>query len=78
MSGRLHRGLIQCFPKLQAPKRLLKALVFSLAFATQGLVMAGPFEDAYAALGRNDYLTALRGFMSLGLAGNADAQYNLG
>ncbi len=40
--------------------------------------VAGPFEDGKAAIGREDYGTALRLLEPLAEQGGADAQYNLG
>ncbi len=49
-----------------------------LLAALAGTAVAGPIEDAVAALARGDYATALREFRVLAEQGLADAQYNLG
>lgn len=40
--------------------------------------MAGQFDEAVAALRRDDYATALKVFRPLAEQGHAGAQYNLG
>ena len=52
------------------------AILLGLRFATP--VMAGPLEDANAAIKRRDYATALRLIRPLAEQGDANAQYNLG
>src|SRR5512135_1758274 len=52
------------------------AILLGLRFATP--VMAGPLEDANAAIKRRDYATALRFIRPLAEQGDANAQYNLG
>jgi uncharacterized protein len=48
-----------------------------LALALIGTTMAGPLEDAKAALQRSDYAAALQILRPLAEQGNADAQFNL-
>ncbi len=43
-----------------------------------GTGWAGPFEDAYIAYTRGDYAAALKVFVPLAEAGNADAEYSVG
>ena len=52
------------------------AIILVLGFATP--VVAGPLEDADAAIRRRDYATALRLIRPLAEKGDANAQYNLG
>jgi hypothetical protein len=54
----------------------LLTLLFSTSFSVTGY--SGQFEDALAAYGRGDYLTALRLLKPLAAQGHAEAQYNLG
>ncbi len=58
------------------PKRALATVLLSLSFAIP--VLAGPLEDANAAIKRRDYPTAVRLIRPLAEQGNANAQYNLG
>jgi len=57
-------------------KHAVAAIILVLGFATP--VVAGPLEDANAAIKRRDYATALRLIRPLAEQGNANAQYNLG
>ena len=52
------------------------AIILVLASATA--TMAGPLDDADAAIKRRDYATALRIVRPLPERGDANAQYNLG
>src|SRR5215467_6574731 len=52
------------------------AIILVLASATA--TMAGPLDDADAAIKRRDYATALRIVRPLAEQGDANAQYNLG
>ena len=52
------------------------AILLSLSFAIP--VLAGPLEDANAAIKRRDYATAVRLIRPLAEHGDANAQYNLG
>jgi TPR repeat protein len=61
---------------LMLPKRALATVLLSLSFAIP--VLAGPLEDANAAIKRRDYATAVRLIRPLAEQGNANAQYNLG
>ena len=61
---------------LMLPKRALATVLLSLSFAIS--VLAGPLEDANAAIKRRDYATAVRLIRPLAEQGNANAQYNLG
>jgi TPR repeat protein len=54
-----------------------RLLVFILAFAS-GQVMAGPLDDADAAIKREDYPTAMQIYRQLAERGNAEAQFSLG
>lgn len=54
----------------------IAAIILLLGFTTP--VVAGPLEDADAAIKRRDYATALRLIRPLAERGNANAQYNLG
>ena len=57
-------------------KRAFATILLSLSLAMP--VLAGPLEDANAAIKRRDYATAVRLFRPLGEQGDANAQYNLG
>src|SRR5512136_459034 len=57
-------------------KHAVAAIILVFRFATA--VVAGPLEDADAAIKRRDYATALRLIRPLADQGNANAQYNLG
>ena len=57
-------------------KHAVAAIILVLGFATP--VVAGPLEDANAAIKRRDYATALRLIRPLAEKGDANAQYNLG
>ena len=57
-------------------KRALATVLLSLSFAIP--VLAGPLEDANAAIKRRDYATAVRLIRPLAEHGDANAQYNLG
>jgi TPR repeat protein len=57
-------------------KHAIAAIILVLGFATP--VVAGPLEDADAAIKRRDYATALRLIRPLAEQGDANAQYNLG
>jgi TPR repeat protein len=57
-------------------RQVVAAILLVLRFATP--VMAGPLEDANAAIKRRDYATALRLIRPLAEQGDANAQYNLG
>ena len=57
-------------------KYAVAAIILVLRFAT--LVVAGPLEDADAAIKRRDYASALRLIRPLAEQGDANAQYNLG
>ena len=61
---------------LMLPKRALATVLLSLSFAIP--VLAGPLEDANAAIKRRDYATAVRLIRPLAEHGDANAQYNLG
>jgi len=61
---------------LMLPKRALATVLLSLSFAIP--VLAGPLEDANAAIKRRDYPTAVRLIRPLAERGDANAQYNLG
>ena len=56
--------------------RIIAAILLMLSLAAP--VLAGPLEDADAAMKRHDYKTALRLIRPLAEQGNANAQYNLG
>jgi TPR repeat protein len=56
--------------------RAAAAIILVLASATA--TMAGPLDDADAAIKRRDYATALRIVRPLAERGDANAQYNLG
>jgi TPR repeat protein len=56
--------------------RTLVAVALTAILA--GSAAAGPLEDAYAALGRDDNALAAKLFAPLAASGNAEAQYNLG
>jgi uncharacterized protein len=57
-------------------KHALATVLLSLSFAIP--VLAGPLEDANAAIKRRDYATAVRLIRPLAEQGDANAQYNLG
>jgi TPR repeat protein len=57
-------------------KHAVAAIILVLASATAAV--AGPFDDANAAIKRRDYATALRIIRPLAERGDANAQYNLG
>jgi Sel1 repeat len=57
-------------------KHAVAAIILVLGFATP--VVAGPLEDANAAIKRRDYATALRLIRPLAEQGNPNAQYSLG
>ena len=57
-------------------KHTLAAIILVLSFAAP--VAAGPYEDAAAAFGRADYVTALRLLRPLADQGSARAQFDLG
>jgi len=57
-------------------KRALATVLLSLSFVIP--VLAGPLEDANAAIKRRDYATAVRLIRPLAERGDANAQYNLG
>ncbi|MGB8893911.1 MAG: hypothetical protein WCD13_06305 [Pseudolabrys sp.] len=57
-------------------KHAIAAILLMLSFATP--VVAGPLEDANAAIKRRDYATAVRLIRPLAEQGDANAQYNLG
>ena len=57
-------------------KHAVAAIILMLGFAAP--VVAGPLEDADAAIKRRDYATALRLIRPLAEQGDANAQYNLG
>ena len=59
-----------------ALKHAVAAIILVFGFATP--VVAGPLEDANAAIKRRDYATALRLIRPLAERGDANAQYNLG
>ena len=61
---------------LMLPKGALATVLLSLSFAIP--VLAGPLEDANAAIKRRDYPTAVRLIRPLAERGDANAQYNLG
>ena len=61
---------------LMLPKHALATVLLSLSFAIP--VLAGPLEDANAAIKRRDYPTAVRLIRPLAERGDANAQYNLG
>jgi TPR repeat protein len=57
-------------------KHAVAAIILVLGFATP--VVAGPLEDANAAIKRRDYANALQLIRPLAEKGDANAQYNLG
>ena len=57
-------------------KHAVAVIILAFRFATP--VVAGPLEDANAAMKRRDYASALRLIRPLAEQGNANAQYNLG
>ena len=57
-------------------KHAIAAILLMLSFATP--VVAGPLEDANAAIKRRDYATAVRLIRPLAEQGDANAQYILG
>ena len=57
-------------------KAALAVVVLTMSLA--GPVVAGPHEDALAALARGDYATALLLWRPLAAQGNALAQFDLG
>jgi TPR repeat protein len=57
-------------------KHAVAAIILVLGFVTP--VVAGPLEDANAAIKRRDYATAVRLIRPLAEQGDANAQYNLG
>lgn len=57
-------------------KHAIAAIILISSFATP--VVAGPFEDAFAAYSRGDYATALRLYQPLADKGSPIAQTNLG
>lgn len=57
-------------------KHALATAFLSLSFAIP--LLAGPLEDANAAIKRRDYATAVRLIRPLAEQGDANAQYNLG
>jgi TPR repeat protein len=57
-------------------KHAIAAIILMLRFATPGV--AGPLEDADAAIKRRDYATAVRLIRPLAEQGDANAQYKLG
>jgi uncharacterized protein len=59
-------------------RTLLLLLALACPLSMAGGAVAGPFEDAEAAHGRNDYATALRLWRPLADQGDAKAQYALG
>ena len=59
-----------------ALKHAVAAIILVFGFATP--VVAGPLEDADAAIKRRDYASALRLIRPLAEQGDANAQYNLG
>jgi uncharacterized protein len=56
----------------------MKKLLFTLLFLTLGSAWGGAWEDSLTAVGRNDYVTAIKLWRPLADAGNADAQSTLG
>ena len=59
-------------------KLKLKHSVAAMVLSFANPAVAGPLEDANAALKRRDYATAVRLNRPLAEQGNANAQYNLG
>jgi len=59
-----------------ALKHAVTAIILVFGFAT--FAVAGPLEDADAAIKRRDYTSALRLIRPLAEQGDANAQYNLG
>ena len=59
-------------------RNLARSIVLLLALGLSEPVLAGPFEDAYAAYLKQDYAMALRLFRPLAAQGNAQAQSRLG
>ena len=59
-------------------KLKLKHAVAAMVLSFANPVVAGPLEDANAAIKRRDYATAVRLIRPLAEQGNANAQYNLG
>ena len=78
------RGEADALITLRAGKRAMRsAITAGLAALVLSLVLiapvaAGPYEDAYAALGRADYATAIPIYRSLAERGNAAAMKQLG
>ena len=59
-------------------RNFVRSIVLLLALGLSEPVLAGPFEDAWAAYLKQDYTTALRLYRPLAEQGNARAQNNLG
>ena len=59
-------------------KLKLKHAVAAMILSFANPVVAGPLEDANAAIKRRDYATAVRLIRPLAEQGNANAQYDLG
>ena len=59
-------------------KLKLKHAVAAMVLSFANPVVAGPLEDANAAIKRRDYATAVRLIRPLAEQGNANAQYDLG
>ena len=59
-------------------KKLISAALISLFVGFAVSANAGPFEDAFAAFARQDYVTAVKLYRVAADQGNASAQNNLG
>ena len=59
---------------------IFRGLIIAMLALTvsNGVVFAGPLEDAYAAYNRGDYATALQLYKPLAAKGNVAAQTNIG
>jgi uncharacterized protein len=62
-----------------AMRNILRTVLIGLVLTISGgVVLAGPFEDGIAAIGKGDYATALRLLRPLAEQGDAKAQISLG
>ena len=60
-------------------RNILRTVLIGLVLTISGgVVLAGPFEDGIAAIGKGDYATALRLLRPLAEQGDAKAQISLG
>jgi TPR repeat protein len=80
VSGRitnLCRRVVAHYNRGGAVRKTILAMLTALLLSA-GMALAGPLEDADAALVRKDYVTALGKYRSLAIGGNGDAQFMVG